>query len=474
MGMSDLFSAMMETPEAVMDETLDRVFTLTPDQIRQFQDHWVAKRFADLRPRVAMLDKLAKEQGIDTVACADDAAPLLLAHTVYKSYPMSYLENYEFDRLTKWLSGLTATDLSRVDGASVGSIDEWLDELEAKADLLVTHSSGTTGKLSFLPRTREQSRKMNALYSRYWRDFEGPHSGPDMLKGELVVVNPGYRHGAGMAQRMAGLQVEMFTHGNEDNILFLYPNERLSADVLSLSGRINTAEARGELASLKIPQALQRRREEFIEREKERPQLMSRFLDTISSRFAGKDVWIGGSYGIFYDWALEGLSHGHRHVFGPNSYASIGGGKKGRQFPDGWRDTIEEFFGFPLTNDIYAMSEITVPSAQCSEEKYHFPPMAVPYLLDPKTGALLPRKDGTTGRLALFDIMPENYWAGLISGDEVTAGGWEKSCACGRTGFYVDKGIRRYSEKEGGDDKLMGSGAPEAHASAIAFLVGQA
>jgi hypothetical protein len=66
--MSDLFSAMMETPEAVMDETLDRVFTLTPDQIRQFQDHWVAKRFADLRPRVAMLDKLAREQGIDTVA----------------------------------------------------------------------------------------------------------------------------------------------------------------------------------------------------------------------------------------------------------------------------------------------------------------------------------------------------------------------------------------------------------------------
>jgi hypothetical protein len=123
---------------------------------------------------------------------------------------------------------------------------------------------------------------------------------------------------------------------------------------------------------------------------------------------------------------------------------------------------------------MYAMSEVTVPSMQCPEGHYHFPPMAVPYLLDPKTGDLLPRKDGTTGRMAFFDVMPETYWAGFISGDEVTAGGWEQTCKCGRTGFYVETGIRRYSEKEGGDDKILCAGAPEAHDTAIAFLTNYA
>jgi hypothetical protein len=116
------------------------------------------------------------------------------------------------------------------------------------------------------------------------------------------------------------------------------------------------------------------------------------------------------------------------------------------------------------------MSECTVPSALCSEDKYHFPPLAIPYLLDPNTGKQLPRKDRTTGRLALFDLLPDSYWAGFISGDEVTVGGWEKPCRCGRTGFYVDSDIHRYSEKQGGEDKILCSGAPEAHDSAIAFL----
>jgi hypothetical protein len=466
--MTELYSDMMASPKAILDHPLDEAFRLTTGQIREFQDHWVAKRFADLRPRVAMLDKLAKEHGIQTVACADDAAPLLLAHTVYKSYPLSYLENYRFDKLTKWLGGLTATDLSRVDAAGIESIDDWMDELDAKTDLLVTHTSGTTGKLSFLPRNRQQSRDTVVLYSNVWRDFRGANTGPDMLRKHLPMINPGYRYGAGMGQRMAGLQTEMLA-GGEDNTLFLY-NERLSADVMSLSGRIRTAEAKGELGALKIPQALLRRRDDFIAREKERPQAMAAFFEKARTLYGGKDVYIGAMYGMFYDWAIDGLAQGHKHIFGPNSFASIGGGKKGRVFPDGWRETIEEFLGLPIASDIYAMSECTVPSALCSDDKYHFPPVAIPYLLDPRTGALLPRKDGTTGRLALFDLLPDSYWAGFISGDEVTAGGWEAPCACGRTGFYVDSDIRRYSEKEGGDDKIMCSGAPEAHDSAIAFL----
>jgi hypothetical protein len=467
--MADLFSEMMESAHAVLDHDFDQVFHFTPEQIRQFQDHWVAKRFADLRPKVAMLGKLAKEQGIESVTCADDAVPLLLAHTVYKSYPMSYLENSRFDKLTKWLGGLTATDLSRVDAAGIESIDDWIDELDAKTDLLLTHSSGTTGKLSFLPRTKQQSQMVSRLYSNLWRDFNGANSGPDIVKHHMPMIAPSYRYGAGMGQRMGNLNVEMYA-GGDDNALFLYPHQRLSADVMSLSGRIRTAEAKGELGALKIPQALLRRRDEYIELEKQRPQAMAEFLETARARFEGQDVYIGAVYTLLFDWAEEGLKRGQKNVFGLNSFVASGGGKKGRAMPDNWKEMIREFLGLQTMYETYSMTEISFGSALCEANKYHFAPMLVPYLLHPTTGKLLPRKDGTTGRMAFFDVMPDTYWAGFVSGDEVTASGWEKPCACGRTGFHVEPSLRRYSEKEGGDDKVLCSGAPEAHDSAIAFL----
>src|SRR3546814_19085762 len=87
-------------------------------------------------------------------------------------------------------------------------------------------------------------------------------------------------------------------------------------------------------------------------------------------------------------------------------------------------------------------------------------PIFVPFLLDPVTGAPLPRKDGTTGRFAGLDLMPNTYWAGLITGDEITLSGWQEPCACGRTGPHVVPPVRRYSEKDGGDDRIVCAGAP--------------
>ena len=42
---------------------------------------------------------------------------------------------------------------------------------------------------------------------------------------------------------------------------------------------------------------------------------------------------------------------------------------------------------------------------------------------------------------------------------------------CGRIGPYVHRGIRRYSEKEGGDYKITCAGAPDAHDKAIDFIL---
>jgi hypothetical protein len=148
-SMGSLYDRLLQDPLNFFNACYDEGFRLTPQQIETIHLEGSRRRFAELRPNVPVLDKLAGEQGISEIARLNDVAPLLFPHTVYKSYPMSYLEKSRFDKLTKWLSGLTTTDLSRVDASGIDSIDDWLDLLEAQTPLLVSHTSGTTGKLSF-------------------------------------------------------------------------------------------------------------------------------------------------------------------------------------------------------------------------------------------------------------------------------------------------------------------------------------
>lgn len=104
--MSDYLEQLMESPSALLDNSFDLNFTLSRAEIDAFQKHWVARRFWELKGRILLLGKLAKEHGIDAISEIDDVLPLLFGHTVYKSYPMSYLERNRFDKLTKWLAGL--------------------------------------------------------------------------------------------------------------------------------------------------------------------------------------------------------------------------------------------------------------------------------------------------------------------------------------------------------------------------------
>jgi hypothetical protein len=120
------------------------------------------------------------------------------------------------------------------------------------------------------------------------------------------------------------------------------------------------------------------------------------------------------------------------------------------------------------------MSELMVSCPACETGNYHVPPVIVPFVLDPGTGEALPRSGTQTGRFAFLDLLPDNYWGGLMSGDEVTMAGWDEPCACGRPGPYLAHEIRRYSDKEGGDDKINCAGAPEAHDNAIAYIINAA
>ena len=73
-----------------------------------------------------------------------------------------------------------------------------------------------------------------------------------------------------------------------------------------------------------------------------------------------------------------------------------------------------------------------------------------------------------TGRAAFFDLVPQTYWGGFASGDEITVD--FEPCACGRTTYHAHSTIARFSEKRGGDDKITCAAADDAHAAAIEIL----
>ena len=75
--------------------------------------------------------------------------PLLFAHTVYKSYPESFIDRGRWDRMNLWLSTLSKHPLEGVDVDGVHDADDWIKRLH-EAGHYVFATSGTSGKNSFL------------------------------------------------------------------------------------------------------------------------------------------------------------------------------------------------------------------------------------------------------------------------------------------------------------------------------------
>ncbi|CAA0080633.1 Uncharacterised protein [Halioglobus japonicus] len=430
------------------------------------------KKYRELNGQVAALKRLSKEQGIEDIASFDDLIRVLFPHTVYKSYPLSFLEKSRFDKLTKWLNGLTALDLNAIDASECASIDEWLELLDNNTALRISHSAGTTGKLSFLPRTLKEAENVNLILRDMIRDWYGDDTGPDLIASPLPYIQPSYNGGYYTMLRGAELRAELFGV-TEENSLYLYP-DRMSADVCSLAGRIRAAESKGEGGSIELSPGLMKKRDQYIQREIDKKDSIRTFFQQAVDKFGGKSVFLCTTWTMLYDAMVEARERGIDNIFGKDSVLVSGGGNKGYDLPDNWKEVIFTGLGFDRAYELYGMSEMMSGFPVCEHGHYHIPPVVIPFVLDPISGESLPRSGTQTGRFAFLDLMTETYWGGFISGDEVTMSGFDGDCECGRKGLYLHSEIRRYSEKEGGDDKINCSGAPEAHDKALEYLLNAA
>ena len=458
---------MASDPAAFFENSITRMQSIPFRDLSRLQLEAAMFRFDSLRDRIPILKKLADSIGVSHIADIDDLVPLMFDHNIYKSYPVALLNDCRFDQLTRWLDKLTAHDLSTVDVTGLGSIDDWLEKMDAETPLMVCHSSGTTGTMSFLPIDRAE---WSTFTKTYWPAFF-QRFGDDFQEHEtdgLHVIYPYFRSGRSTHLRINDFLAEAIAR-SEDKFHAAYPG-RMSSDVLYLAGRLHAAKAQGNLHSLALSPSLLQRKAEFEAIQKSMPARMDAFFRTILDTLQGKRVFLQGTWNVLLGLADIGLERNVAGFFAENSVLVSGGGGKGMVMPDDWKERVLRFTGASGIHMVYSMSETPSQNLLCDYGHYHLAPWIIPFVLDPQTGDPLPREGTVTGRAAFFDLIATSHWGGFISGDEVTIN-WDCDCPCGRTSPYLMSNIERYSEKTGGDDKITCAATAEAHEEALEFLV---
>lgn len=470
LALEDAVERMMADPAEFFDRDEWAMHTIPRGEHEQMLLTGLQKRFADLRDRVPILKKLADEQRVDTIGQLDDVVPLLFSHTVYKSYPISLLEKNQFTKLTAWLQKLTTIDLSHVDASHCQGIDDWIRTLDEQTPLRIRHSSGTTGHMSFIPRTEAEASKhfysmVIGIFDRVGVRVPTPD---EPLHMHLVI--PQFRYGNTALCRTNEYFSAAIAGGDESKMHYLYPT-RQSSDLMFLAGRLRAAQALGEVQRLSqhLSPALLSRKDEFEALARNQAGDVARFFDSVVANLRGQTVYAMGTWNVLYNLANAGLERGVKSVLSPDSVITTGGGAKGQSVPADWEPKVVEFLGVPRLNHGYGMTEVMAQHKLCEQQRFHIEPWAILFVLDPDTGAPLPRVGSQTGRAAYFDLLADTMWGGFVTGDEVTVE-WSQQCACGRTTAHIARRIERYSEQRGGDDKISCAAAADAHDAALNFL----
>jgi len=458
-------SLLPDNPAAWAYRSWEDLMSIPREEREKLQLEATRIMFRRMRDRIPALKKLADRQGVDAIDRIEDVLPVCFDHRVLKNYPIQIIENRDFAKLTTWLDKLTAHDLTRIDLTGLTTIEQWLGRLEAFG-MLVTYSSGTTGKLSFVPRSYDEF----GPWKFHFFNVNKAGTGVDAWVTKLPSFMPGYRGGYQTMLKMMDLfNVDMA--GGPENYYTLY-NSHVPADLMALSGRLQAAEDKGEVAALGLDPALLEQRQQMLEQGRRREADMEAWFMKLIEQFRGQRVKIGGTFSDLFRVVKAAKERGLECQFAPGTIVTGGGGMKGyKDAPEDWEQQIKDFFGVDRFANQYGFSECIGNGPLCDAGYFHLPPYSVPLLMGHE-GEALPREGVQTGRLVLVDLVPLSYWGGFTSGDEVTVH-WDGKCDCGWDSPRIGKTIRRFAENEGGDDKITCAGSQAAYNEFMEFVAGE-
>jgi len=450
-------------PDTWINSPHDEIFIYTKEEMEAFQLEWARKRFSNLKDRIPALKNLAEKQGIEGINSLADIPAISFTHKVFKSYPANLVDKKKFGLMTKWLDKLTTVDLSTLDMKGIKTIDDWLNKLNDNG-MYMLHTTGTTGKLGFFPRAHKER---DLLFDGFIKTLELFNDNPGLRKEQMPVFFPGYR-GGNQTGHSVIMHVGSILAGGEENFHTIFDTP-MSADFMSLAGRIKTAAASGNLKKMDMIKAIVKSKGELIKMKKNMPKMTDAFFDNLVNNFNGKRVLVMATAPHLLDAAIKGKEKGITGIFSKDSILLTGGGLKGYDAPDNWEEVLKEFYGVEEIHNVYAMTECSVMAPRCKNGHYHFPLSIVPFLLDVETGEVLPREGVQTGRYGSLDLVAETYWGSVLTGDKVTI--HYDDCGCGWKGPWAEDNVRRYSElQEDREDKISCSGSQDAYNEFLEFI----
>ena len=424
-----------------LSDYLDRpreLCLLTPTELARFRredilDFQIAaaqKQLARQAGRIPVVGEMLDGRDPARFERMNDFVDVLYEDGAYKSFDPAFVEEGRFAPLTQWLDRYTSQDLSGVDMEGCADLTDWCRRLEAQADIFVCHSSGTSGTLSFVPRSRED-RNMAADYSAFnQRDLFTPFERNDVT---MFVLGP-RRHYRITQCIYDGLEER---HGiNPVQAIPVYH----SPEFYMTQGRLRKARAKGDMDAVNGDPIVAAHREEVEAYNRDLPMLTEQWTDNLIENFRGKRIMFQGTFDKAWAITLQFQKLGVTGAFAPNSvFALAGGVKDGTVLPDDWMDQFQKATGVAPGNmaSSWGMSEITGGVPRCAHGQYHFPPTIIPFLLEPHTRNALPRQGVGSGQIALLELNSNDCWGGLITGDRGTIN-WDGECACGREGPFLD------------------------------------
>jgi hypothetical protein len=420
----------LDTPGDLLFRPPAELESISRRDIETFQLEAARRKLERQADRIPAVGDILNGKDPSAFECFDDFAPVLFDEDVYKSYDPAWIEHEEFARLTQWINNYTSHDLSGVDMEGCDSLTEWCRRIDEQADIFICHSSGTSGVLSFVPRSQRDRDWVvdNLVWST--QPLFNPHRANDVT---YFCMYPRRQYRITQAL-YDGLEQRYQTNPTQALIDFSSPEFSIA------QGKLRVAAANGTMDTCLKNPIVAAYRDEVERYQRDLPKLIERWTDNLIENYRGKRIYFQGSFDRAWQITQYFKNAGVTGAFSPESIFSLYGGvKDGSKLPDDWQEQFRRAIGVEESNLVsgWGMSELTGSALRCPQGMYHFTIQSIPFLLEPKTRKPLPRKGVQTGQFAMLEVNSEDCWGGMISGDRGTIY-WDRTCACGRDGPLLD------------------------------------
>ncbi|QIX52661.1 hypothetical protein [Rhodococcus sp. DMU1] len=408
-------------------------------------------QFQQRRRQVPVLAQRAEAEGITQIRAREDMIPLLFPHTTYKSYPESLVAKGRWAQMNRWLDSLSAHRVTDVDVSAVEDVDGWIAALE-RTGHLVSSSSGTSGKGSFLNKSRRDRDANQQDMLRCLTDL----GVPPRNTWHVIPVGPETGQSAHVAMR--NLLVDNYARPDAIPLFEGTPPGGFHRYLARLSA-MRRAMADGTAS----PDEIASFEAEAAERASEQERRLDHFAERILERRT-ENIFFSSQFPQLFRLCeiLKDKGVGEGDITGANALTT-GGGLKGTSLPADYQEQIFRMLniGPDRFMHYYSMQELNIRLPKCPAGRYHVPDEIVLFVLDKPGEALAGESDGVVqGRAAFFDTTVDGRWGGTISGDRITVDLGE--CPCGRSGDTILPDIVRYSDLAD-DDKITCAGTMDAY-----------